>query len=370
MRWSFSIGTVKGTAVRIHWTFILFLGWIVLAAYATAGIKAALGAGLFFLLLFLCVLLHEFGHILTCRRFGVLTRDVVLLPIGGVAQMDRIPEQPRQELLIALAGPAVNLVIALLLIAVLGGLPAHVDMEMTDLGKNLPLHLAYANLALALFNLIPAFPMDGGRALRALLAARQGYVRGTGLAAAIGQTLAIFIGLYAFFSGHLILGLIAVFVYLAAGAEAGMVQLRGATLASLASDVMITDFEVLTELTSMADAAASLVRSHQREFLVVDGERVTGVVTRDQIIEALKKRGPQVPVAKAMKREVATVSQRHHADEVLRQLQMDIPAVAVLDEAGRLTGMITLDNILEFVMIKKALTDKGMKRGSTRLAST
>ena len=241
MRWSPAIGTVKGTAIRVHWTFLLFLAWIILAAYGAAGAGAALGAGLFFILLFLCVLLHEFGHILTARKFGVQTRDVVLLPIGGVAQMDRIPEQPRQEFLVALAGPAVNLVIALALIAALGGLPQHVDVEINNLGADLPLHLAYANLALALFNLIPAFPMDGGRALRALLASRFGYVRGTAIAAAVGQTLAIGLGLYAILIGHLILGLIALFVYFAAGAEAGMVQMRGQTLDSLASDVMIDD---------------------------------------------------------------------------------------------------------------------------------
>lgn len=371
MRWSFSIGTVKGTAVRIHWTFVLFLGWIVLAAYGSAGASAAAGAGLFFLLLFLCVLLHEFGHILTARKFGVQTRDVVLLPIGGVAQMDQIPEQPRQELLVALAGPAVNLVIALALVVLLGGLPEHVDVEMNNLGANLPLHLAYANLALAFFNLIPAFPMDGGRALRALLAARFGYVRGTAMAAAVGQALAVVFGIYAILVGHLILGLIAVFVYFAAGAEAGMVQMRGATLASLASDVMITDFEVLGEAMPVAEAADCLIRSHQREFLVVDDQqRPTGTIIRDGIVEALKEGGPRTPIASIMKRDVVAVTPRHHADEVLRLLQKEIPAVAVLDDDGQLVGMITLENILEFVMIQKARRGEEMKQASIRLAST
>lgn len=371
MRWSFSLGTVKGTAIRIHWTFVLFLGWIVLAAYGAAGIDAALGAGLFFLLLFLCVLLHEFGHILTARQFGVQTRDVILLPIGGVAQMDQIPERPRQELLVALAGPAVNLVIALALVMVLGGLPEHVGVEMSNLGANLPLHLAYANLALAIFNLIPAFPMDGGRAFRALLAARFGYVRGTVMAAAVGQTLAVTFGIYAILIGHLILGLIAVFVFFAAGAEAGMVQLRGATLASLASDVMITDFEVLGEGMSVAEGAECLIRSHQREFLVVDEQqRPIGTITRDGIVEALKKGGPQTPVVSIMKRDIAAVTPRHHADEVLRLLQKEVPAIAVLDGSSRLVGMITLENILEFVMIQKARSGEEMRHASVRLAST
>lgn len=370
MRWSFSLGTVKGTAVRIHWTFPLFLGWIVLSAYGVAGAGAAFGAGVFFLLLFLCVLLHEFGHILTARRYGVQTRDVVLLPIGGVAQMDQIPEQPRQELAVALAGPAVNLVIALALIVALGGLPQHVDVDMSNLGADLPLHLAYANLALAIFNLIPAFPMDGGRALRALLASRLGYVRGTAMAAAVGQTLAVIFGIYAIFAGHLILGLIAVFVYFAAGAEAGMVQLRGATLASLASDVMIDDFEVLGERQSVANAAESLIRTHQHEFLVLDDQRrATGVVTRDGIVEALKNRGPQALLADIMKRNVPVVSMRHHADEVLRLLQMGATAAAVLDDSGELVGMVTLDNILEFVLVQRASTGLSVGRSSIRLAS-
>lgn len=355
MRWSWSVGTIKGTIVRIHWTFLLFLAWIVIASYAAAGTPAAVGAGLFIVLLFLCVLLHEFGHILTARRFGVRTPDVTLYPIGGIARMETIPERPRQELLIALAGPAVNLVIALLLVLAIGGLSTHEAMDLKGLGQNIVPHLALANLALALFNLIPAFPMDGGRALRALLATRLGYARGTRVAAGIGQALALGLGLLALLGGNVILAIIAAFVFFAAGAEAGMAQLKGDTLGALAADVMMTDFEVLTESNPVAAAADHLIRTSQRDFLVLDAQgQLAGVLTRDGIIKALREGAANSPIGQIMKKEVPAVSVRHHADALLPLLNAGAPIVAVVDEAGRLVGIVTLENLLEHVLILNA----------------
>ena len=351
MHWSFAIGTVKGTVVRIHFTFLLFLAWIVLAANAAGGARAALSAGLFFILLFASVLLHEFGHIFVGRRFGVRTPTVTLLPIGGVALMERIPEQPRQELLISLAGPAVNLVIGGALVVVLGGLPAHPDMELSNLGQAFWTHLAFANLALALFNLLPAFPMDGGRALRALLAARLGYARGTKAAAAVGQLLAVLMGLFGIASGNFILTLIAIFVFLGAGAEAAGARLRGASLGALASDLMITRFETLRPDESIERAGQALIQTHQREFLIVDGlGGLQGVLTKDQIAAAIRKGPPDAAISGVMGREVPVVSPLHLADHVMQLLQGGATAVAVVD-GGYLVGMITLDNVLEYVLL-------------------
>src|SRR5215211_3147734 len=175
MRWSYTIGRIAGTEVKIHVTFLLLLAWIAYTAYQHAGAAAAASHTLFFVCFFLCVLLHEFGHIWMAGRFGVQTPDVILLPIGGVARLERIPEEPAQELVVALAGPAVNFVIAGLLYLALGGLWPSGGLQLDNPGVGLLARLMSANLFLAVFNLIPAFPMDGGRVLRAFLAYRYGY---------------------------------------------------------------------------------------------------------------------------------------------------------------------------------------------------
>src|SRR5580704_11385072 len=225
MRWSLNMGTIAGTAVRIHITFLLFLGWIFAADYASGGPDEAWTGLLFMVLLFACVLAHEFGHIFTARAFGVATPDVTLLPIGGVARLERIPEEPRQEFLIAIAGPAVNVVIGFGLVLLAG---AHLDpgalVSVDNAHISMVDRLAIVNLFLAVFNMIPAFPMDGGRVLRALLASRMGHTRATEVAAAVGQGVAFLLGFAGLFWNPMLI-FIAVFVYLAASSEAHMVAL-------------------------------------------------------------------------------------------------------------------------------------------------
>ena len=216
MSWSFPIGTVKGTVIRLHVTFLLFLLWIGVTHYAQGGQRAALEGVLFISLLFLCVLLHEFGHVFAARRYGVQTPDITLLPIGGVARLERIPEKPSEELVVALAGPAVNVVIAALLFLVLGGLPSMGDgMQVQNSGVGMLERLAWVNISLVVFNLVPAFPMDGGRVLRAMLAYRLGYARGTRIAAGVGQAVAFALGLLGLFGNPLLI-FIALFVYMGA----------------------------------------------------------------------------------------------------------------------------------------------------------
>jgi Zn-dependent protease len=225
MSWSINIGRIAGTAVRIHITFILFLGWIFFANYVAEGLEAALASLVFLVLLFACVLAHEFGHIFTARAFGVATPDVTLLPIGGVARLERIPEEPRQELLIAIAGPLVNVAIALGLVLAGASLQAGDLAAMDSSSVSLVDGLAAVNLFLALFNMIPAFPMDGGRVLRALLATRMGYVRATEIAAKIGQGVAFALGFVGLLYNPMLI-FIAIFVYLAASGEAHGVAMR------------------------------------------------------------------------------------------------------------------------------------------------
>src|SRR5579884_3822361 len=226
MSWSLNIGRVAGTVVRIHLTFLIFLAWIFAANYAVGGLATAWNSVAFVILLFFCVLLHEFGHIFTARAFGVTTPYVTLLPIGGVAQLERIPEESGQEFLIAIAGPLVNIAIALVLIFIGGAsiTTEHAAM-VEDMHVSMLDRLAAVNIFLALFNLIPAFPMDGGRVLRAALASKFGYVRATEIAAHIGQFVAFALGFVGLLYNPVLI-FIAIFVYLAASSESHMVALR------------------------------------------------------------------------------------------------------------------------------------------------
>lgn len=356
MTWSLPIGTVKGTVIRVHLTFLLFLVWIGVSNNARGGQAAALEGVVFTVLLFLCVLLHEFGHVFAARRYGIQTPDITLLPIGGVARLERVPEEPSQELVVALAGPAVNLVIAAVLFLFLGGaLPAS-SMDVQDLRAGLAARLISTNLFLALFNLLPAFPMDGGRALRALLAYRLGYARATRIASAVGQGLAVLLGLLGLFSGNAILLFIALFVYLGASSEGHAVQMRQVTRGMLAADAMVTRFESLSPASRVEDAVQCLIRTTQHEFPVVDGGgRLRGVLTRDGMIRALREHGPDAPVLELMQAEIPLVRDRQSLEDALHALQgSGAPAVGVTDANGRLLGLVTPENVGELMMVQAA----------------
>jgi stage IV sporulation protein FB len=357
MSWSISIGRIAGTAVRIHVTFLLFLVWIFAANYVSSGAEQAWQGLAFMLLLFLCVLLHEFGHIFAARRFGVNTPDVTLLPIGGVARLERIPEKPSEELVIAIAGPAVNVVIAILLVAVGGA-----GMETRSLAAvesaQIPMadRLAAVNLFLALFNMIPAFPMDGGRILRALLSMRLGYVRATEIAATIGQWLAFVFGFIGLF-GNPILIFIAIFVYLAAASEAQLVAMRAMARDVPVSAAMMTQYATLDPDADIEDAVQALLRTSQSDFPVIDGSgRLQGLIGRADIVRTLKQSGPTARVADVMKKEIPQVDRRACLDRAFRLLQeKSAPAVGVVDADSRLVGLITSETVGEMLMVREAL---------------
>ena len=361
MGWSITIGTVKGTVIRLHITFLLFLAWIAAVYYAEGGWDAAVRGILFIVLLFACVVLHEFGHIFAARRYGVQTPDVVLLPIGGVARLERIPEEPAQEIFVALAGPAVNVAIAAVLFLALGGAMPTLGAEAANPGIELLARLLWANLFIAVFNLIPAFPMDGGRVLRAFLARRYGYARGTQVASTIGQGAAFLFGLLGLLAGNVLLLFIALFVYLAAASEGHAAQMRQVSRGMMVADGMITKFESLTPASTVEDAVNCLIRTTQHEFPVVDGAgRLRGVLTRDEMIRALKEHGPGTAVIEVMRADIPTVEHRRNLDEALRKMQEKrLPAVGVTDTAGRLLGLITPENIGEMMMIQAAFPGGG-----------
>ena len=355
-RWSITLGSVSGIVVRVHMTFFLLLAWIGTVLWFAKGPAAAIDGVVFVLFLFGCVVLHELGHAFAARRYGIGTRDITLLPIGGLASLDRMPEDPGQEVVVALAGPAVNIVIAALLFLVVGAQVDTSGLEGFGAGATSFIgRLATVNLVLAVFNLIPAFPMDGGRILRALLGFTMSRAKATRIAARIGQGLAVvfaFLGLM----GNPILILIAIFIFFAASAEAYSASIHDFARGRSVAEAMITQFEVLPKQASLDDAAKLLLATTQQEFPVVDdAKHLVGFVTRASLIETLQTNTGAVPIDSAVVRDVATVTTRTSLENTVALLeQRAAPAVAVLAESGRLVGYVTLENLAEFFMVRSA----------------
>ncbi|HEY8104679.1 MAG TPA: CBS domain-containing protein, partial [Gemmatimonadales bacterium] len=295
---------------------------------------------------------------LVARRFGVRTPDVMLLPIGGVARLERIPDEPRQELLIALGGPAVTVLIALVLFGILRlAAPSEPLWPPDRATGSFAMQLMWVNVSLLLFNLIPAFPMDGGRVLRALLATRLGLVRATRAAAAVGRTLAVGMGLLGLTPyGTPILVLIAFFVFVGAGAEAAAVETRVAGEGLQVAQVMVTQFRSIPIHATLSDAVDLLLSGEQKEFPVVDNlGRTEGLLTRENLIRGLRERGAQATVAETMTTPAPTVSPNAPFQEALERLRASgLPALPVVDAAGALVGLLTLENIAELLLIRRA----------------
>ncbi|WP_072375948.1 site-2 protease family protein [Hyphomicrobium sp. NDB2Meth4] len=363
MGWSIKLFTWGGTAVRMHLTFLLLIAWIAAVQWQHGGAHGAIAGVLFILVLFACVVLHEFGHIWAAARYGIRTPDVTLLPIGGVASMERMPEKPSQEIVVALAGPAVNLVIALVLIAALGLRLTINQMSLEALQSSFLAQVAIANIILLVFNLIPAFPMDGGRVLRALLAMKMGFPRGTRVAARIGQAMAIgfaFLG----FMGNPMLILVAAFIFLAASGEAGDVEMREVIRGRRITDAMITRFESIGVGGTADDAAAKLLHTTQHEFPVLDGGgHLRGFIDSRAIIEALRAGEGERPVLEIMAADVPTL----HLDATLDQAVDAMRStgarfIGIIDADDRLVGYLTPENLNELIMIgtsrERARTDR------------
>jgi stage IV sporulation protein FB len=316
------------------------------------------------LLLFGCVVLHELGHALTARRYGVETREIVLYPFGGVARMDRIPPG-KAELLIALAGPAVNLVLAALLGLVLVGLSADSpDAPLAIVTEGtIVWQLLYVNLSLFVFNLIPAFPMDGGRVLRAALAIGLGETRATNIAAAVGQVLALGFAAVALLTGQPVLLLIAFFVFVGAGQEAAFQRSRAAVRGLSARDAMMTRFETVAPEDPLSRAAEHLLATAQQDFPVIDAwGRVAGVLHRSALLSALAGDGKERAVLEVMDREPVRVRPEQPLDEVLRQLQARPQQPILVVGEGGLEGVITIDNLAELLEIAQSLGRTGAVR--------
>lgn len=359
MQWSFSIGTVAGSQIRIHLTFLLLLVWIGFVYLQSGGISAALEGVAFIIAVFACVVLHELGHAIAARQYGIATPRITLLPIGGVAELERMPEKPLHEIIVALAGPAVNVVIAVVLIAVVG---ATVNMStataIEDPAAGFFARLAMVNVILVVFNLLPAFPMDGGRVLRALLATRYSRVKATQIAARVGQLAAIGFGFVGLLAANPLLVFVAIFVYIAATAEAQMTGMTDMARSLTVRDGMITQYEALGPGARLGQAADLLLLTTQHEFPVLDNEgSMVGVLTTRDLVAGLDEAGREGPVSAYMNRDVPVMREDETLSGALEHIQRHRrPAVAVMGRDGALAGYITGENISELMMIEQALT--------------
>jgi Zn-dependent protease len=361
MKWSLKLGRFAGIDVYLHFTFLLLLGLLAIAHWREHGTIAAAFEGVgFFLALFACVLLHEYGHALTARRYGVRTRDITLLPIGGIARLERMPDKPMQEFWVAVAGPAVNVAIAAALFAWLaltnGFLPFD---QLTLTSGRFAERLLAVNLFLVLFNLLPAFPMDGGRVLRSLLATRMDYARATQIAAGIGQFMAMIFVVAGFLLGHLMLMVIAFFVWIGASQEVSVAQMKSAIGGLPVARAMLTDFHTLAPGDTLARAMELILAGSQQDFPVVEAGRVVGVLTRADLLAGLHKLGAQGFVADAMQREFEVADANELLESAFARGQAGKAQVMPVLQRGELVGLLTAENVGEFVLIREALGAAG-----------
>jgi len=358
MRWSWKLGRVGGVELRIHATFLLLLAWLALIYYRGTGTAAGATRGILFVLaLFASVVLHELGHAFAARRFGVKTRDITLLPIGGVARLESIPDKPKQELLIALAGPAVTLsIIVVLAIGLrLAGLPATLGPETLARTGNASflVQLMWVNGWLLVFNLLPAFPMDGGRVLRAALALRGDYVKATQTAARVGQAFAFVFGIVGFFYNPLLV-LIALFVWVGATAESMAARERSVLSGVKVERLMIRDVHTLEPGDTLNMALQQVLEGFQHDFPVVHDGRIVGMLTRSALLNGLARLGGDSPVSESMETSFRATDASEPVEKALARLrECKCQTLPVLSNES-LRGVLTSENVAEFVMIETA----------------
>ncbi|HUE99734.1 MAG TPA: site-2 protease family protein [Anaerolineales bacterium] len=360
MKWQWKLGTFAGIDVFVHATFLLLIGWVGYSHWLEHESLARVAEGVLFILaLFLCVVLHEYGHALTARKYGIKTRDITLYPIGGVARLERMPDKPIEELWVALMGPAVNVVIAAVLFAYLYLSRSLVPLtDLTIASGSFLARLLTVNIILVLFNLLPAFPMDGGRVLRALLAMRMDYVRATQIAANIGQGMAFLFGLVGLFGNPFLL-FIAFFVWIGASQEASMVQMRNSISGIPVTHAMQTKFESLSAQDNLTRVVNLILAGSQQDFPVVEDGDFVGVLTRDDFIRALSQEGQNIPVVDVMRRNVPSVDSHEMVETALIRLQESGAKTLPVMHGGRFVGLVTSENITEFLMIRSALKTAG-----------
>ncbi|MBL8291706.1 MAG: site-2 protease family protein [Bryobacterales bacterium] len=345
-----------GVPVRFHFTFLFLMAFLLAAGLGSREANMASDA-LFVLALFLCVLLHELGHAVTARRYGIKTIEIVMYPIGGVARLEK-EAAPKAELVIAFAGPLVNIILGVAV--VVGASYAGLDQKANELLTR----IAAANFYLAGFNLVPAFPMDGGRILRSAIAMVKGEQVATQIASRIGRGLAVMMAIYGIIAGQIFLLLIALLVFLAATQEGAVSEGRALTAGMPVRAAMVTAFHTLPHGSTLREAAQLLIATTQQDFPVVHGDQVVGLLDRTAFVRGMAGEGPEAYVSAVMDRDYVRLDPDRDLAESLPAMAEAGPCALVMD-GEHLLGLLTRENIAEFLMIRKLGLNPGASASTT-----
>lgn len=354
---SLYLGKIAGIRLYLHWTFLLLIVYVVINSYRNGfGQSSTVYSVVLVITAFVCVTLHEFGHALTAGYFKFKTRDITLLPIGGIARMDELPQAPKQELAVAIAGPLVNVVIALILLPFVLNSTQPEMMDVTMIGgtwDNFLYSIFYVNLSLAVFNLIPAFPMDGGRVFRALLSFFVSRVKATLIAARTGQAISILFVVFGLFYNP-VLAIIGVVIFLLARAENQSVKTASLLDGYTVNDVLMTKFHSLDESATVNDAVKALLDVQAFDFLVTKDNAVTGTLSSKLITKAVAEKGLETPVSEVMNKEVQRLTPDMPLEKLFRGIRTDRNNIMPVFSENRLIGIVDLNNMLELIMITQA----------------
>jgi len=356
---SLQLGRFAGIKVQVHWTFWLLFLFVAFMVFANEGTLIDLWwYSAFVISLFFCVILHEFGHALTARRFGIGTRSITLLPIGGLASLKEIPDNPKEEFYIAIAGPLVNVVIAVVLwffVPVqdfIGTDPDAMEEKLATIdASNFLFYLLFINIALVVFNMLPAFPMDGGRVFRALLAMRMSKVEATRIASALGKFMALLFFLIGLFYS-IILAVIAVFIYFGAHSENIAVQQMGLLEGNTVRDAMITEFSILKPDASLSTAVDKILASTEQNFIVATGDDIHGILYMEDLARALREKGRETNISDVLDPKIRTLQADAPLTNGYRKLQRGSKNFFPVLDNGKIVGVLDMNNINEFLSLR------------------
>lgn len=362
MKGSFKLGNISGIGLFIHWTFSLLILFIVYVNYKSGqNLTQILWSILFILCIFSTVLIHELGHALTAKKFGIKTKDITLLPIGGLARLERLPEKPSEELAVAFAGPFVNIVLAFItsLFITLPNTPEEMigQLENGVNAYNFFLNFYLVNIVLAIFNLIPAFPMDGGRVLRALLSYKLERHYATKIAARIGQVLALGFIFLGFFSNPILI-FIGIFVFMGAQIESEYTETKYMLKGYKVRDVLMKQYPTIDYNETLETAVKLMLDSQNKHFLVTKNDIPIGTLNREQIIEALSKKEEETELSSIIDKDLIMLQADSLLEDVFELVYKNKSTLMLVIENNQLIGTLDTENLLEFILIKEVKAKK------------
>lgn len=362
MKGLFKLGTIAGIGIFMHWTFVFLIVFIVFVNYNNGQNPAQIAWSILFILsVFITVLLHELGHALVARKYNIKTKRITLLPIGGIAYLEQLPEKPSEELFVAFAGPLVNFVLALITYFFIS-IPRDSEELAAQLSNginanNFFLNFYVVNFTLAIFNLIPAFPMDGGRILRALLAFRLDRSTATLIAVRIGQFIAvgfIFIGILS----NPLLILIGIFVVFSAQIEAESMNIKNVLKGYTARDAVLKKYKTIEADEKLKKAVAIILNSEHKKFLVKQNDIVVGSLYKNQIIKALSEKSDEEYIYNVMDSVLSSIDINTPLEKIIDSVYEKKSAVLLVKENEQLVGIIDADILSEFVLINSIKKNK------------